>query len=697
MTVKAGGARLGLLVLSLLPGAEQPSVALDSPCPSCDRRDVAPAPLAPPAFPLHVDAATRRLVDAAGAPFLVTGDAAWSLMVRLTQAEVQQYLDDRRARGFNTVLVNLIEHHFGGPVNRYGKGPFLTPGDFSTPDDAYFAHADWVISQAAQRGILVLLAPMYLGYQGGNEGWYQEMLANGTNKCRQYGRYVGERYAGFPNVIWVNGGDAPPMNGLAQIEAIVAGIKEFDTVHLHTAHSSRGRSAIDDYDRPWLDLNTTYTDCAGALPQSRADYLRTKPLPFFHIEGIYENLGASSSCLMGQAYFPAFLGARGHVFGNDPVWLFDPGWPNALGSAGATYMRNAWALLLSREGWGLVPDIDEQIVTSGRGSGTGYAAAARAPSGTSVLVYVPTARTLTVDTAQVPGASFVGWWFNAASGAAQMIGTFANGGSRAFTTPAGGPWVLVLDDAAASLPPPGASLLPDLTLGMVGPLGYTPGSSLDYTLTITNAGTASAAGVQLTSATPPGLAFVSNAGACTTPFPCSLGALAPGAVRTVVSTLAVPSPYGGPDPIVNAAQVSSSTPDADLTDNQASISTRQSIPAMYYTVTPCRAVDTRSADGPALGAGDLRVIALTGRCGIPSAARAVSVNVTVTSAFSAGHLTVFPTGTAERTTSTLNYGAGQTRANNALISLSGDGKITIRCAQAAGTVHTIIDVNGWLQ
>ena len=108
-----------------------------------------------------------------------------------------QYLDDRRARGFNTVLVNLIEHQFANspPANRYGQQPFLTPGNFSTPNDAYFAHAEWVVDQAAQRGMLVLLAPVYLGYGGGNEGWYQELKANGTTKCRQYGRYVGQRFA----------------------------------------------------------------------------------------------------------------------------------------------------------------------------------------------------------------------------------------------------------------------------------------------------------------------------------------------------------------------------------------------------------------------------------------------------------------------------------------------------------------------
>ena len=240
---------------------------------------------------------------------------------------------------------------------------------------------------------------------------------------------------------------------------MIAGIKEYDAVHLHTAHSGPGRSALDDYDRPWLDLNTTYTyhDCAGAITLSRNDYLRSRPLAFVHMEGWYEGEGVSTACLLGQAYYPVLLGARGHVFGNRPIWLFDPGWQQALSSPGSSYMTHFAALFRSREGWGLVPDVDRRVVASGGGNpdGTDFAAAARTPSGKSVLVYVPTARILGIDTAQVPGASFVAWWFNPTSGAAQQIGTYATGGVRSFTTPAGSPWLLVLDDASAALPAPG--------------------------------------------------------------------------------------------------------------------------------------------------------------------------------------------------------------------------------------------------
>src|SRR6185295_12979886 len=60
-------------------------------------------------FPLHVDSSNRFLVDAAGKPFLLHGDSVWSLIAELSNAEAEQYLEDGRQRGFNTILVNLLE------------------------------------------------------------------------------------------------------------------------------------------------------------------------------------------------------------------------------------------------------------------------------------------------------------------------------------------------------------------------------------------------------------------------------------------------------------------------------------------------------------------------------------------------------------------------------------------------------------
>ncbi|MFN2387002.1 MAG: IPT/TIG domain-containing protein [Thermoanaerobaculia bacterium] len=121
----------------------------------------------------------------------------------------------------------------------------------------------------------------------------------------------------------------------------------------------------------------------------------------------------------------------------------------------------------------------------------------------------------------------------------------------------------------------------------------------------------------------------------------------------------------------------------------------------FFTVAPCRVVDTRNAagplGGPALAAGAGRTFTVTGQCNIPASAKAVSANVTVTGPSSGGHLTVFPGGTPLSTASTINFAAGQTRANNAVLPLDAAGRLGVRCVQASGATHFLLDVNGYFR
>jgi CSLREA domain-containing protein len=122
----------------------------------------------------------------------------------------------------------------------------------------------------------------------------------------------------------------------------------------------------------------------------------------------------------------------------------------------------------------------------------------------------------------------------------------------------------------------------------------------------------------------------------------------------------------------------------------------------FYTLTPCRVIDTRQPagpyGGPALVDHDTRNFVLAGRCGIPSTATSVAVNIAVTQQTNApGFLTLFPGGTTRPTVSSINYKAGQTRANNAIVPLGALSDIDVYCAQGGGTVQFILDVNGYFQ
>jgi hypothetical protein len=124
-------------------------------------------------------------------------------------------------------------------------------------------------------------------------------------------------------------------------------------------------------------------------------------------------------------------------------------------------------------------------------------------------------------------------------------------------------------------------------------------------------------------------------------------------------------------------------------------------PGNFFSLTPCRVLDTRDPagpwGGPALAANQSRSFTLAGRCAIPASARAVSVNLTVTQPWAQGNLRLHPADQPVPLASSLNYVAGQTRANNAVVGLSQAGALAVRCTQAAGTAHAVLDVTGYFE
>jgi hypothetical protein len=421
-----------------------------------------------PASLVKISPNRRYLVDSNDTPFLIHGDTAWSLISALNAEEVEQYLANRAAKGFNSIIVNLIEHKFNGPTNRFGEDPFTTPGDFTTPNEEYFAFADWCVERAAEHGIQILLAPIYLGSIGGNdEGWYDETIALSPAKCREWGCYVGNRNPGA---------------ALDHVEAVAKGIKEYDDRHLFTAHVRSEHSPVIEYAQGgWVDLDCTYS--YGIVHRRLlADYRREPVRPLFLIESTYEGEhNASAVQVRRQAYWAILCGGCGHFFGNLPVWgfygpgadmretmFFDNegrgsdtvcgGWQVALESTGAWDMVHLKALFSSRDWYNLVPDQQHVVVTRGLGEYTGldYVAAARTDDDGTVIAYMPSARTITVDLTKVCGKTALAWWFDPRTGEAQSAGEFSTSGNHDFAPPADGDWVLVLDDAERGYPAPGA-------------------------------------------------------------------------------------------------------------------------------------------------------------------------------------------------------------------------------------------------
>jgi len=411
-------------------------------------------------FPLRAVPGQHYLSDATGRPLLVQGDAGWSLIAATRRDEAERYLDDRRARGFDALIVSLVEHKFAiePPKNAYGVAPFKTAGDFSTPNDEYFDYANWVLDAAEQRHMAVFLAPAYLGYLGADEGWYHELTGNSSAQLRAYGRYVGERLRAHRNIVWLFGGDYnPPIRRV--VSEIAAGVAESGATQLATVHCATESGASQVWgDEPWLTLNTAYTyRSVSAMMNS---LLRSSPLPLVLIETRYEGEpGITAWRARLQAYQAVLAGAGGQFFGNRDVWHFaGPGnfptllhWQQALPSEGASSMMELGRLMRSQRWWLLHADGEHQLLQRGTGMGLERAAAAVARDGSFALLYLPTPRRVRLRLDELAGPTVEAHWFDPVSGAMSSRLAFARSRDSTVDVPlqprnggGAGDWVLVL-------------------------------------------------------------------------------------------------------------------------------------------------------------------------------------------------------------------------------------------------------------
>lgn len=228
------------------------------------------------------------------------------------------------------------------------------------------------------------------------------------------------------------------------------------------------------------------------------------------------------------------------------------------------------------------------------------------------------------------------------------------------------------------------------------------------TATVSNAGPTAASGLAVHVPLPRGLVYVSHAGpGAYDPVAgvWSVGALA----ATASQVLTVTFEGRQPGRYAMLAEVAAAAPlDPRQGNNRAlaGLTVREAgeiATGGFFTVAPCRLVDTRNTPngtyaGPVLAAQADRVFPVAGQCGIPPTAKAVAVNITVTGATAGGFLRAFAAFPASvPNTSVLNFTAGATRANNAIVGLSPAGQITVLNGMASGTVHLVLDVVGYFE
>jgi hypothetical protein len=369
---------------------------------------------------------------------------------------------NRQAAGFNALWINIITGFVNGTTYD-GIAPFTVVGDLSTPNENYFARADLMIRLAASHNQLVILNPIDMTV------WLEPLRNNGLDRARDYGRYLGNRYRTFDNILWMSGNDFqwwqdPQTDELVQ--AVALGIKDNDLRHIHTIELDPPTSgSLDDPAwAPIIALNASYT-YGPTFAQVLRDYNRPNFIPTFMVEANYEfenNTGeelGTPQVLRLQEYRAQLSGAAGQLYGNGYLWGFDPEWRSFFLTPGSTQFSYFINLFSPRRWYDLIPDQIHSLVIAGYGTfvdwGTNrasdYLTAAITPDGALALAYMPSLRTITVDMTRMSGPT-TARWYDPASGTFQSIlgSPFPNVGTRDFSPPGpnsdgDGDWALLLE------------------------------------------------------------------------------------------------------------------------------------------------------------------------------------------------------------------------------------------------------------
>jgi hypothetical protein len=186
------------------------------------------------------------------------------------------------------------------------------------------------------------------------------------------------------------------------VNAIADGILVEDSVHLHTAHTSRNEAASNVWgSATWLDVDNMYTDSQTHGP-ALALYGKTNK-PFFLIEAYYEGEhNMTQEGLRYQAYGTLLGGGMGHIFGNNPMWCLGssncfptsatpPTWQAQLDGRGSQDMA-ALAQIYAGLAWEKLEPDDAWISQDSTN-----AVAARAADGSLGLAYTRALGSLQVD------------------------------------------------------------------------------------------------------------------------------------------------------------------------------------------------------------------------------------------------------------------------------------------------------------
>lgn len=418
-------------------------------------------------FPLKISENKRYFKDANGKPFLYHADTGWQIFTQLTTAEALEYLSFRKNQGFNTIQVQLVMSP--EQVNRYGHKPFLGNNDFSRPDEAYYDHVAEIIAKADSLGLLIVMSQPWLGccQEGFGGRPDKPFQANGPEKSRKYGEYLGKKFARFNNLFWIMGGDNDPKGDRLSLFAFFDGLRKTAPKHqLMTYHASPPHSSTDLFQyADWLGFSFIYTywrekpnewvtsDLQPHVYEAALmEWSKSDTMPFVLGESQYEGTGkidndmGTPHIIRRQAYWTMLCGGAGHAYGSD-LWNFPADWRKIMDYPGAWQLKHFREFFETIPWWTLVPDVKHQFVVTGYGEWTknDFVTTAVSADKRLLISYLPEIQPVTVDFSTLAGNKFTIKWYDPKNGSLLKQSALSEKKVKKLNTPAGEDFILAIE------------------------------------------------------------------------------------------------------------------------------------------------------------------------------------------------------------------------------------------------------------
>lgn len=418
-----------------------------------------------------------------GTPFFWLGDTGWELFHRLTLEEINTYLDNRAAKGFNVIqAVALAEFDGLKKPNRYGEVP-LNNLDPSQPNEKYFIVVDSTVHMAKAKNLFIGLLPTWGDKV--TKLWGTGPVIFDSINAYKYGYWLGNRYKNDPNIIWILGGDRPAVQDTADWRPIwrqmAKGIIEATNYKCFITYHPWGESSSTKFwtNESWLDMNMLQSGHARHDIPVWEWITRDRNIqpakPILDGEPNYEDHPVNWNDKNGyfrdydvrkQTYRSVFAGGCGVTYGNQCMWQFysdrepkiafpERYWTEALDRPGAYQVGYLKKLIQSRPMLQRIPD--SAIIIAGQGEKGEHIEAFRAADNSYAMVYIPVGKSITINTAYMHSKNINITWFNPRNGSTQSAINMQRKDQLQFTSPTNGvenDWVLIIDDASKNYGPP---------------------------------------------------------------------------------------------------------------------------------------------------------------------------------------------------------------------------------------------------